>query len=247
MNARTISRWTLGTLALLLHGCETPPDEVEKVTQKLGVSGWPQGLVCGMGYYRNGQDVVRGFCQGEVTALAASNTQIFQCGNFCARGFHCAADGDHGLSAPWGLYHQAFNFNSGGVSAATADQLFLPRGTACGFKESCNNTAETCMGFDANVSCPAGWLKKQGSDMRAPSHCGFVWCEYQDPFNLCNGTCQNFDQPSGLLCGVTDNDRNNGQCLGFQTKFGCPPGWDRHGWFDTGRSPGHGIGWCRKP
>jgi hypothetical protein len=103
------------------------------------------------------------------------------------------------------------------------------------------------MDFDANVSCPAGWTKKVASDMKAPSGCGFVWCEYQDPNNLCTTqACQHTNQPYGLACGITDNDRNNGQCMGRLTTQGCPLGYVRYGYFDDGRSPGHGVGWCSR-
>jgi hypothetical protein len=74
-----------------------------------------------------------------------------------------------------------------------------------------------------------------------------VWCEYQDPHDLCTTTaCQVDNQPFGLVCGITDNDRNNGQCLGQLTTSGCPAGFTRYGYFDDGRSAGHGVGWCAK-
>ena len=55
------------------------------------------------------------------------------------------------------------------------------RGTACGFKEACNNSGERCLGFDGNVSCPAGWNATDRQRPRGANGCGFVWCEYQDP------------------------------------------------------------------
>jgi hypothetical protein len=125
-------------------------------------------------------------------------------------------------------------------------------GTACGFKDNCNNSGLTCIGFDPAHSCPPGWVAKVGSDSNAPGSCnggpgGFVWCEYQDPNALCTtGSCPLTDQPSGIVCGIDDNDRHNGQCLGVQTDSVCPPGWAHKGWYDDGRSAGHGIGWCTK-
>lgn len=103
------------------------------------------------------------------------------------------------------------------------------------------------MGFDAKFSCPAGWVQKISTDMNAASGCGFSWCEYQDPNNLCTTTaCKLDNQPVGLVCGITDGDRNNGQCQGILTTQGCPAGYVRSGFYDDGRPAGHGVGWCQK-
>jgi hypothetical protein len=84
-------------------------------------------------------------------------------------------------------------------------------------------------------------------DMKAPSGCGFVWCEYRDDYGLClNGSC--LDQvPKGLACGFSDSYLDHGRCLGQPTRSnGCPSGFAQRGWFDAGRPSGHGVGWCEK-
>ncbi len=236
--------------------CDTA-ENVESKTSALAVSGWPQGLDCGLGYYRNGVDVVHGYCEGVSTGDATGNVcnpaYMTRCTNgvSCASGFGIGVDGDQGLCNPWGLYHQQLLSSTGGVTTANTDQLLLPKGTACGFKDNCHDNTLTCMGYDPAHSCPPGWTAKVGSDINNPSSCnggpgGYVWCEYQDPNNLCTGSCQLADQPSGIVCGIDDNDRHNGQCLGMVTDSACPSGWSRNGWFDDGRSAGHGIGWCTK-
>jgi hypothetical protein len=248
-----------GVVVLSLAGLVACGDQsdVEVKASALGVSGWPQGMDCGLGYYRNGVNVVDGVCQGFRTGNAnidwCDQSAMGRCdvAGSCAPGFGVGPDGDRGLCAPWGFYHQHLLSSTGGVTLTNTDQLFLPKGTACGFKDNCNDPALTCMGFNPAVSCPPGWVKKVGSDSNAPASCnggpgGFVWCEYQDPNNLCTGTCQLQDQPAGIVCGIDDNDRHNGQCLGQSTDSACPPGWARKTWFDDGRSVGHGIGWCTK-
>jgi hypothetical protein len=250
------------TLLAHLAGCAEPEansaqEGVEIKTSALGVLGWPQGLDCGLGYYRNGANVAFGVCQGTATANAWVDTctsgAISTCQGWgCAPGFSIGIDGDRGLCAPWGFYHQQLSSSTGDVTTLNTDQLFLPKGTACGFKDNCNNNTVTCMGFDAAHQCPKGWIARVGSDLNAPSSCnggpgGFVWCEYLDPNNLCTGDCQLVNQPAGLVCGITDNDRRNGLCLGQRTDIACPAGWARKGWYDDGRSGGHGIGWCTKP
>jgi hypothetical protein len=247
-----------GMLAVTtLAACGTEENATETTAGALGVTGMPQGLTCGMGYYTDYRNVQSGYCKGYSTANAYSMCS----GNTCtsgfdlgpsAPGFHVAGDGDRGrgLSGAglgWGFYHQSLSASTGGVTTANTDQLYLPKGTACGFKEACNgDSGETCMGYDSNHSCPPGWVQRVASDIKAPSGCGFVWCEYQDPNNLCIGDCQLTNQPSGIVCGIDDNDRHNGQCLGVQTDSACPAGWQHQGSYDYGRSPNHGVGWCTK-
>ena len=235
---------------------DVPAAEVQQTASAV-LNGLPAGLTCGLGYYRNGVNVAMGRCQGLATATAAYSDcypdSITMCipnwpNMSCAPGFLASADGDRGLCLPWGLYHQSLQ--AGLNDLANADQLALPQGTACGFKESCNDTSETCMGLDPRQTCPKGWVRKVASDSNAPSNCGYYWCEYQDPNHLCTGNCQYQNQMSGLVCGISDNDRpsTHGTCLGVNTATGqCPAGWAWYGWFDDGRSVGHGIGWCYKP
>jgi len=244
---KTRSTTTSLVLAACLLGCDGAPDDGVEVTSALESTGLPSGAVCGLQYRRPGSIVYGTACEG----VPAFNGPIAE-NTLCAGennptvvppGFALERDGDRGLPVCNGFSHWRFNQASG----VDPRNFRLPKGTACGFKEACNNRGETCMGLDANVQCPMGWSKKVSSDLHAPSGCGFVWCEYQDPNNLCTTrACQYDNQPFGLVCGVTDNDRNNGQCQGIPTTSGCPWGYSRYGYFDDGRSAGHGVGWCAK-
>jgi len=229
----------------LLAGC-SPDDNggIELVQSALGVSGFPQGLTCGIAYRNGSNIVVNGACNSMPTMLGAA-----------ASGFHIANDGDFGLPAGTGFKHQAYNGDAN-VNSSNSNQLFLPKGAACGFKHTCNSNGETCLGFNPGAnSCPPGWLPKTANDANAPSGCNFAWCEYQDPNNLCTGeSCYLSGIPKGTACGITDFDKNNGQCLGVSTGqstngvancAGSPTNdfWASN-FFDAGRSSGHGVGFC---
>src|SRR5512138_433158 len=61
-------------------------------TTPLNLGQWPQGLDCGLGYYRNGVDVEFGVCQGKATAYSIDRfcyqNNIATCtGTGCAPGF----------------------------------------------------------------------------------------------------------------------------------------------------------------
>jgi hypothetical protein len=251
----TVSSWSRVSFVFILVAATFSATSV----WAQGVSGQPQGLVCGLGYYNNETNIAMGACEGYQTASAepywdncSSQFAIVICNGdriSCASGFLPETDGDTGLCSPWGFYHQAAWPGTAGLNASNSAELLLPKGTACGFKEECHDSSvhTTCMGYDAHVSCPPGWLPKAANDINAPGGCGFVWCEYQDPSNLCTGACQLTNQPTGIVCGIDDNDKHNGQCLGVQTDSGCPAGWEHHGFYDDGRGSGHGVGWCSKP
>lgn len=224
---------------LLLGGCgvESSGDGAGAFGEvTVDIVGTPAGFTCGVAY-KNGSPVVDGACQG---AHTLSGTPAFN--------FHIVSEGDFGLSSGNGFFSQALSFSSGDVSQP--DFLELPKGTACGFKHTCNSRNETCLGNDPATSCPIGWMRRSGSDINASSGCNYVWCEYQDPHNLCTtATCEITNAPLGLACGISDNDMGTlqqGQCLGGLTVNGCPLGYTRHGFFDSGRSSGHGIGWCSR-
>jgi hypothetical protein len=226
---------------------EGEDNDIETVTSAFESTGMPTGAVCGLAYRRPGSAVYgNNHCEGFRTLVTfPNNTLCAVDGPFptTTNGYLKVADGDRGLPACNGFYHYRFNR----VGTVDSRQYRLPRGTACGFKEACNNSGESCMGFDANVSCPPGWFKKSAWDLNAPSGCGFVWCEYQDPNNLCTAEpCISKNQPFGHVCGITDSDRDNGQCVGTPTTYGCPAGYTRYGYFDDGRSAGRGVGWCAK-
>jgi hypothetical protein len=222
------------------------------------VSGWPDGLTCGLSYVSNNGYVVNGYCESVNSRSAYIEYNDCQYDNtescdepgdsICAPEFAGIVDGDVGLCSERGFYHQAYG--GPGVSPTYSTQLLLPKGTACGLYHTCAQFGVKyyCMGtYDAATSCPPGWLPKVSSDANAPSGCNYVWCEYQDPNVLCTGACTLTNQPSGLVCGLNDNDRHNGHCLGVQTDSSCPSGWQHYGAYDDGRSSGHGTTWCTKP
>jgi len=248
----TKSPWiAVASLCAVAAGCDGGPDpqdiaqaaaEPER-TQRVGL---PTGFTCGLAYRRPGSGIHgNNECAG-FTTLIHSTTDTRCIGEnapLTPAGFAWVPDGDRGLPSCNGFYH----FRFAGSNAIASTRFRVPRGTACGFKEACNDSGERCLGFDANVSCPAGWTQRIASDLNAPNGCGFVWCEYQDPHDLCTtAACRVDNQPFGLTCGITDSDRNNGQCLGQPTTSGCPAGFTRYGFFDDGRSAGHGVGWCAK-
>jgi hypothetical protein len=242
-------------------GCGEIPDgeDVTSVQSALSVGQLPQGFTCGLGYVRNYNDnPVLAYCNDALTiwAYTTSPPLTYHVQQQTYQGFSNISDGDRGLGNGWGYYHQRLISSSSGVSAANADYLVLPPGTACGFKETCNSGGETCLGKDPNSTtdpCPIGWTKRTANDASAPSGCNFAWCEYQDPHSLCSsGTCPVSDQQTGIVCGITDSDKapgsGGGYCMGLSTQTACPAGWgwQRHGNYDAGRSGGHGLAWCSK-
>ena len=212
----------------------------------------PPGMTCGISYVAWVgcflQNVVNGYCAGVQTTVPSS----YNCGypsvtQQAAGGYRNANDGDRGQPSGLGFYNQAWNQ----PNATNSTQYILPKGTACGFKEACNDSGERCMGYDAHNSCPPGWQRKSASDLNAPNGCVFDWCEYQDPNNLCQYDSCYYNLPHGLVCGLTDSDKSlangGGQCLGVATTTGCPGGFVLYGFFDAGRPAGHGVGFCMKP
>jgi hypothetical protein len=252
-------------LALLGSACgeleNELDDDIVSTASALTHFDQPQGLLCGLNYSRGYNDnPVKGVCDGVTTRNAYTilngtiTTYYVDIG--AVPGFTWVNDGDRGLPSFWGYSHQRLTSSSPSVNLTNTHQLLLPKGTACGFKETCNNAGETCMGKDPAGwidPCPLGWVKRSASDMNAPSGCGFVWCEYQDPSNLCDALCQLLAQTRGMVCGLTDASKplgsGGGQCLGASTQFltSCPAGWKRYGNYDSGRPPLYGLGWCSKP
>jgi hypothetical protein len=242
-----------GLTTAAFAGCGGLPNddsngELQQTTAALGVTGFPQGLVCGLSYATSNQF-------GIVIPVADESCNGFRTlSNSAAPGFHIATDGDTGLSGlnPPGFKHQAKTSSDPGITATNSDQLFLPRGAACGFKHTCRDNGETCLGFDARVGCPAGFSPRAANDANASSGCNYVWCEYQDPHQLCtSASCFFNSEPQGLACGITDNDKNNGNCLGDQvaasrcsTLSGNP--YFFKGFYDAGRGSGHGVGFCTR-
>lgn len=216
--------------------------------------GYPKDLHAGLGYIAAWSTIYQGSCVGTVTATAYSNTDgagtQYVRTTGVATGHHNASDGDRGQPVNFGFYHQAQKSSTGDVSDTS--WLMLPKGTACGFKETGNNSSETCYGHDPKYGCPPDWDPKIGTDSSAPAGTNFAWCEYRDDHTLCPvGSASAFaNLPSGTACGITDNTRNNGRCLDkLAPTQGCPDGgWVRStSFYDAGDTNGHGIGWCVKP
>lgn len=226
-------------------------------------TGLPPGFVCGMSYLwwdtpfgvaTTCSEPLDGTCNAFASGSAHTARITSNCGIVIGAdpGFLTYSDGDRGMKSGFGFYHQSWNTPNSTPPA----KYLLPAGTACGFKEACNSTGQTCMGYDANTSCPPGWYRKWADDMNAPSGCGFVWCEYQDPNRLCTSmSCVHDAQPSGTVCGLTDsrkkfpNDLNGGQCMNATpSPTSCASiGYQFHGFWDSGSPSGTGVGFCMKP
>jgi len=135
------------------------------------------------------------------------------------------------------------------VGPEHAADLLLPKGTVCGV---IFNAIPACVpGFGG---CPTGWTEKEAYDANAPFASNkWAWCEYDDQFNVCpGGSCVNSSLPDGMTCGLTHNSPSEaatglGNCLGVDTRFGCPPGFVHSpSFYDDGRPAGEGLGWCAK-
>ncbi len=164
-----------------------------------------------------------------------------------APGWLNVSDGDHGLGEGYGFYHQELTGEA--VTFDDAAGLYsLPAGTACGFHHTQDSPADTqtglhtCMGNDAYVSCPSGWMKRSHFDDSSGSG-HFAWCEYTDPNHLCTtAQCVAEAVNAGVTIGIYSNtDETGGTVLRNQA---CPAGTQRTAFFDDGRSSGQGLSWC---
>jgi hypothetical protein len=260
-------------IALALSGCEAAPPETETITQALTV-GLPAGLTCGIGYIAPFQTAAFGSCNGFPTAQFTGTSTNYTIHREAGPGFLNVQAGDRGLGPNFGFYNQTRSFTDA-AAIGKSDDLALPRGTACGFKETCNDTGEMCFGnFDpARNQCPTGWVPRRAMDILGASNCNFAWCEYLDPHRhswkvLASGaeapggdcpddpmppdgtnhTCLP-NLPSGTACGITDKQSpfNTGVCVTTFTPSGsCPAGFTAHPFFDWGRPAGVGVTWCSK-
>jgi hypothetical protein len=255
MNIKSnMPRWFLPAVALPftllgLGACGAEPEgDLESTTGALGVSAFPDGLTCGLSYL-NGPPVVDGTCEG-VHTLANPLPFHF--------GWAKQYDGDSGLPSGNGFYHQRRTLLNS--PQPDTSNVILPQGTACGFKHTARGDTEKCFGLDPELgNCPFGWTRRIGGDSTAPGGSNFVWCEYNDSNHTCDfGSCLG-SMPSGLACGISDNDRSpRGSCQRLTSGIApnqCPAGyrWSfitttnaGSGYYDAGRSGGHGIGWCAK-
>ncbi len=220
-------------------------------------TGLPTGFTCGLGYlsYEHGtcELVSTGYCEAFGNPAADSVSRGATCSAIpgAGSGFSNSFDGDQTEPSGLGYYHQTWTGSNGTAS----DQYLLPSGTACGFKEKCHDGGEKCMNHDpaAAVSpCPWGWVQKLAYDIGAPSGCNFYWCEYQDPKHLCTtSACYDSEQPSGLVCGISDNRRTGsaaGQCMGQVPSLStCNAlGYGFFPFEDDGAPSGEGLGFCMK-
>jgi hypothetical protein len=178
-------------------------------------------------------------------------------GNFtvqAANGWLTQSDGDMCNSKNFGFYHQELTAPGGGVTEQSfSDKFKLPRGTACGLHHTLNTPYNymagrhsTCMGQDpAFGQCPRGWTAKSHFDMS--SNTGyFVWCEYQDPYALCdnNPKCIASARAGGFAIGISsDTDANGVESGGGLITTNppgpgavpCPVGFSRTAFYDDGR------------
>ena len=176
----------------------------------------------------------------------------------------------------WGFSYQGFvGSDTQPVAGRTAvsDQFALPKGTACGLAHTELNpthptnwpAAPTCMGYnpldpDPAQRCPAGWASRYMFDQSSGNgrqncalglgtqpDCGFwAWCEYQDPNNRCDASCQAFNTANGVATNLFSNtDASGVPTCGAAGMDHCPCyGGVRSSSFDQGRGSGQGLGWC---
>jgi len=241
------------TLGLGLPGCGAEPgnDDVDVTNSALGLNITPTGLTCGVAYKNGSNRIVDGVCAGAATLSTPPLGSAFT--------FY--SDGDAGLSNGNGFYHQSYRlFTAGNYDTSN---LNLPQGTVCGFKHTGHGDPERCIAADPELgNCPFGWTLRIGGDAGASSGSNYVWCEYNDSHGNCPGNTCVGSLPSGTACGMVDSDRGNGFCEGvltgaqrfatgncpggFTWSYASPPNGLGSGFYDAGRSSGHGLGWCRK-
>jgi hypothetical protein len=237
----------LASLAVAAGGCDNGDQigvKASALNQWFGKSGFPAGMACGLAY-TNWMNVIieDGYCAGVPTLGTAPP----------ADNFNKRSIGDRGLPSGRGFSDQASR-GTGDAIEANSHRLALIRGTVCGFKETCNNSGELCMGHDPNIDCPAGWIRHRARDESAPSGCTFAWCSYLDQYqvccdnNSCDPTCMT-NMPRGAVCGLVDTDNSVEDYCGMDQVIGhgCPHEYDPSlGAYDAGRPAGHGLKWCTK-
>jgi hypothetical protein len=207
------------------------------------VPGLPEGLSCGVSY-TNSFNVALEWetCLGVPTLGGGS-----------APNYNNRSIGDRGRPAGRGFFDQAYRGGSWVLNDSNSDRLALVPGTVCGFKETCNNAGELCMGHDPRFNCPPGWTRHMSGDELAPSGCGFAWCSYNDPHEICcsggacNPDCVN-NMPQGTACGMGDTRFDDGFCENWEVLGpGCPPGFHKTSdSYDYGRPAHSGLYWCTK-
>jgi hypothetical protein len=251
MNKRTY----LTAIALLSGAVGLP-----KLARAQTSTGVPQGFACGLSYYDGNVCGGTAFSCSIAWAFPATMTYDNNHGvcNITKNqlsGFVSRADGDWGgQPTGFGFYH----FGSSVANSTPSAQYLLPKGTVCGLKEQANDPSVTCMGWDSNVSCGpsnSGWKQKFRNDSGGPNGTGrWVWCEYQDPNNLCTTRdCYLTQQPLGTVCGASDTDRvypgnaGGGQCMGLSPSIAhCSSLGYNYFAHDENAPNGSGLGYCIK-
>ena len=189
-----IGTWLAIATCLTTVGCGLANEEetTSKTSAIYESTGVPEGFVCGLAYVHQaynccgGTDTAyvqwHGTCEGTdgvvVNDVVTTDLWVGNAWNeHPATGYAVQADGDQGCPGGAGYYHQYSNV----VNGTPSTKYLLPQGTACGFKESCNNSTNiTCMGMDPVVSCPLGWTRRSAVDNSGGgrSGCTWNWCEY---------------------------------------------------------------------
>ena len=226
----------------LKHGVPSPTSNANCVS---GVK-WslPQGLTGGLTYWI--RDV-----PAKIGSVAGIATLTWQGERRSKPGWTNVSDGDRGLRKDDGFYHQELLAAGGGIRSATPDRFMLPAGTACGFHHTQNSPANlstglgTCMGMDpGRNTCPDGWIARRHFDMSSgngsrdcgtpealghPEACGyFVWCEYTDPYKLCEGP----DCVNRATRMATVGIRSDTDATGATLRPECPSGTIRTPFYD---------------
>jgi hypothetical protein len=195
----------------------------------------PQGLTAGVAYVMAWQRTTGGSAFGATTPDNNGD------------GFTIVFDGDFGAPSNDGFYHQ--QLGSGGLTDLGSSGKFkLLPGAVCGFHHTRNSPGLMCMGLDAAVSCPNGWIQRSHFDMSSDFG-KFVWCEYQDPQGLCSDPanpattdCDYNARYIGYVTSMSSNTDTTGRAIAHGGT--CPVGWTRSPYFDQGRSKGKGLSWC---
>jgi hypothetical protein len=206
----------------------------------------PQGLTGGIAYW-DGSSRRFDVAVDGIPTLATSGGFVMQ----ASTGWALGSDGDLGMHAGQGFYHQELAATGTGAVNANdrlhdSQSFILPAGAACGFHHTRNTppsgSLHTCMGSDPSVSCPAGWLAKSHTDANGSAGDKFVWCEYTDPQILCEDpTCIANTFGRGVAFALSsDTDAS-----GFTDfDFACPTGYHRGPFMDDGRGAGLGLSAC---
>jgi len=190
---------------------------------------------------------------------------------YAASGWANVSDRDWGNQVQAGIYHQELVNGDGDSTHSTS--FAIPRGATCGFHHTIFSPGHMCLGYNpgkvpgitevmsspglglappptpGTPGCPLGWTAGKAFDMSSTT--GYwVWCEYQDPNGLSNGSPS--VQPLGISCGMSDNFTGTyGNCMGVSVLNPlvsswpiCPANFSGSVWLDSGASSGIGLGLC---